>query len=172
MPTNDPIKNREFVKKSQAKKKALIGADEFNRIHNEKQAIYRQNLINQKGIEQVRREKAEYMKAYRLKKKQEKKQKNDEEENKNKNIIKIQSAIRNRIAVNDVARRYVDKRINLVNKSASLIQNNLKIKLAKKELEDRRLKKRVDDAVENLLNNKATTIQSNYRIKLAKKKNV
>ena len=169
MPTNDPIKNREFVKKSQAKKKASIGAEEFNRIHNEKQAIYRQNLINQKGIEQVRREKAEYMKAYRLKKKQEK-QKNDEEENKNKNIIKIQSAIRNRIAVNDVARRYVDKRINLVNKSASLIQNNFKIKLAKKELEDRKLKKRVDDAVENLLNNKATTIQSNYRIKLAKKK--
>jgi hypothetical protein len=46
MPTNDAIKNRAFVKKSQQKKKEQIEVEEFNRIHNDKQGVYRRNLRN------------------------------------------------------------------------------------------------------------------------------
>ena len=133
MPTNDPIKNREFVKKSQAKKKASIGVEEFNRIHNEKQAIYRQNLINQKGIEQVRLEKAVYMKAYRLKKKQEK----EEEKKRNESIIKIQNAIRNKNAIKNFTQRYVDKNTSIVQSKATIIQNAYRMKLARQKAFER-----------------------------------
>ncbi len=33
MPTTDPIKNLEYVKKSQAKKKEVLGADAYNKIN-------------------------------------------------------------------------------------------------------------------------------------------
>ena len=130
MPTNDPIKNREFVKKSQQKKKEKIGIEEFNRIHNEKQTIYRQNLINQKGIEQVRREKAEYMRQYRLKQKQEK----EKEKERNKSIIKIQNAIRNKNAIKTFTQKYVDKNTSIVQNKATMIQNAYRMKLARQKV--------------------------------------
>ena len=130
MPTNDPIKNREFVKKSQQKKKEQIGIEEFNRIHNEKQTIYRQNLINQKGIEQVRREKAEYMRQYRLKQKQEK----EKEKERNKSIIKIQNAIRNKNAIKTFTQKYVDKNTSIVQNKATMIQNAYRMKLARQKV--------------------------------------
>ena len=130
MPTNDPIKNRELVKKSQQKKKEQIGIEEFNRIHNEKQTIYRQNLINQKGIEQVRREKAEYMRQYRLKQKQEK----EKEKERNKSIIKIQNAIRNKNAIKTFTQKYVDKNTSIVQNKATMIQNAYRMKLARQKV--------------------------------------
>ena len=132
MVTNDPVKNREFVKKSQQKKKEQIGVGEFNRIHNEKQATYRQNLINQKGIEEVRREKAEYMRQYRLKQKQDKQ--------KNEAIIKIQNALKGHKARKEVINRFNEKYtpklhnpIDFLNKNASTIQNNYRMKLARQK---------------------------------------
>ena len=130
MPTNDPIKNREFVKKSQQKKKEQIGIEEFNRIHNEKQTIYRQNLINQKGIDIVRKEKAEYMRQYRLKQKQEK----EKEKERNKSIIKIQNAIRNKNAIKTFTQKYVDKNTSIVQNKATMIQNAYRMKLARQKV--------------------------------------
>jgi hypothetical protein len=43
MPTDDPVKNLRFVKESRARKKELIGVEEFNRIHSQEQSIYRNN---------------------------------------------------------------------------------------------------------------------------------
>jgi hypothetical protein len=162
MVTNDPVKNREFVKKSQQKKKEQIGIEEFNRIHNEKQATYRRNLINQKGIEEVRREKAEYMRQYRLKQKQEKQ--------KNEAIIKIQSAIRNKKAINEFTKKYVDKNTSIVQNKAITIQNAFRVYKAKKEFAEKDVKNKLKDAIDKLLKTKATTIQSNYRMKLARQK--
>ena len=130
MPTNDPIKNRAFVKKSQQKKKEQIGIEEFNRIHNEKQTIYRQNLINQKGIDIVRKEKAEYMRQYRLKQKQEK----EKEKERNKSIIKIQNAIRNKNAIKTFTHKYVDKNTSIIQNKATMIQNAYRMKLARQKV--------------------------------------
>ncbi len=41
MPTTDPIKNLEYVKKSQALQKQIIGIDAFKEIHTSEQ----QNIV-------------------------------------------------------------------------------------------------------------------------------
>ena len=33
MPTKDPVKNRQYVKKSQEKRKASVGIEQFNKEH-------------------------------------------------------------------------------------------------------------------------------------------
>ena len=63
MPTKDPVKNLQYVKKSQARKKEAIGVDEFNRIHTEAQMKYKQNL-RLKDEDEFKRKNAEYMKEY------------------------------------------------------------------------------------------------------------
>ena len=63
MPTKDPVKNLEYVKKSQAKKKEAIGVEEFNRIHTEAQMKYKKNL-RERDEEEFKRKNAEYMKGY------------------------------------------------------------------------------------------------------------
>ena len=76
MPTKDPVKNLEYVKKSQAKKKEAIGVEEFNRIHTEAQMKYKKSM-REKDEEEFKRKNAEYMKEYmkqkRLKDKEAKK---------------------------------------------------------------------------------------------------
>ena len=132
MPTENKELNLKYVKKSQAKKKELIGTEEFNRIHNEKQKIYRQNIINHKGIDVVRKEKSEYMRLYRLKKKQEKER--------NEAVVKIQNAFKGHKARNEVINKFNEKYtpklqnpIDFINKNASTIQNNYRMKLARQK---------------------------------------
>jgi len=55
MPTTDPVKNLRFVKESQARKKELIGVEEFNRIHSQEQAKYRYNLRKKQGEEEYKK---------------------------------------------------------------------------------------------------------------------
>ncbi len=58
MPTTDPVKNLRFVKESQARKKELIGVEEFNSFHSQEQSKYRDNLRNLKkqGEEEYKKE--------------------------------------------------------------------------------------------------------------------
>ncbi len=44
MPTTDKVKNLMFVKESQARRKEKIGVEEFNKIHSNDQASYRDKL--------------------------------------------------------------------------------------------------------------------------------
>ena len=70
MPTRDPIKNLEYVKRSQAKKKEEIGVEAFREMHSGVQAKYRENLKSANGLEQYKKQQADYMKEYRAKQKQ------------------------------------------------------------------------------------------------------
>ena len=69
MPTRNPEKNLEYVKRSQQKTKQAIGVEAFNVIHSETQAKYRNNLKT-KGLEDYKKQQADYMKEYRAKQKQ------------------------------------------------------------------------------------------------------
>ena len=44
MPTLDPVKNLEYVKKSQAKKKEELGAEAYNRINADVEQKHRNKL--------------------------------------------------------------------------------------------------------------------------------
>ena len=68
MPAKDPIKNLEYVKKSQERKKQEIGIEAFREMHSSVQSKYRDNL-RAKGEEQYKKQQAEYMKDYRAKQK-------------------------------------------------------------------------------------------------------
>ena len=63
MPTTDPVKNLQYVKKSQARKKEAIGVEEFHRLRTEAQMKYKQNL-QLKDEDEFKRKNAEYMKEY------------------------------------------------------------------------------------------------------------
>ena len=75
MPTTNQEKNREYVKKSQEKRKASVGVEQFNKDHTAAQMKYKEKVKSQ-DIEKFKKEQAEYMKKYfkkgRLKEKQEK----------------------------------------------------------------------------------------------------
>jgi len=80
MPTKDPVKNVEYVKKSQAKKKEALGLTEYNKINANTEQKHRNKLKTTMGIDEYKKQQAEYMKEYRakqraLKKEIEKKQK-------------------------------------------------------------------------------------------------
>ena len=93
MPTTNAEKNREYVKKSQEKRKASVGVEQFNKDHTASQMKYKEKVKSQ-DIEKFKKEQAEYMKKYmkerRLKAKQEK--------NKTNAINTITDAIRARKA--------------------------------------------------------------------------
>ena len=81
MPTKDPVKNREYVKASNMKKKEQLmkakGAEDGTKEYNEYFAIvqqkYRENKKEtEEKAEVYKRQQADYMKQYRAKKKQEK----------------------------------------------------------------------------------------------------
>lgn len=69
MPTRDPMKNLEYVKRSQEKKRQEIGVEAFKEIHSSVQAKYRDNL-KANGLDQYKKLQADYMKQYRAKQKQ------------------------------------------------------------------------------------------------------
>ena len=72
MPTTNPEKNREYVKKSNEKKKSQLGDEEYKKYFAENERTYRVNKKEAIGVEEYRKQQAEYMKEYRAKKKQEK----------------------------------------------------------------------------------------------------
>ena len=72
MPTTNPEKNREYVKKSNEKKKSQLGAEEYKKYFAENERTYRTNKKEKIGVEEYRKQQAEYMKEYRAKKKEEK----------------------------------------------------------------------------------------------------
>ena len=73
MPTTDPAKNVEYVKRSQAKKKDALGAVEYNKINANAEQRHRDKLKTKIGEDQYKKQQAEYMKAYREKQRQLKK---------------------------------------------------------------------------------------------------
>jgi len=72
MPTTNPEKNREYVKKSNEKKKSQVGEEEYKRYFAANERTYRTNKKAEIGVEEYRKQQAEYMKEYRARKKQEK----------------------------------------------------------------------------------------------------
>ena len=70
MPTTDPLKNLEYVKKSQAKKKDALGVKEYNKINADAEQRHRDKLKATIGTEEYKRQQAEYIKEYRAKQRQ------------------------------------------------------------------------------------------------------
>ena len=104
MPTKDAVKNLQYVKKSQARKKEAIGVDEFNRIHTEAQMKYKQNL-RLKDEDEFKRKNAEYMKEYM----KQKRLKEKEVKQKAKAINTLTDAIRARRARQEFAKLKAEK---------------------------------------------------------------
>ena len=69
MPTRDPSKNVEYVKKSQLKKKEVLGVKEYNKINADTEQRHRDKLKSSLGEDEYKKQQAEYMKEYREKKK-------------------------------------------------------------------------------------------------------
>jgi len=131
MPTLDKIKNRMFVKQSQAKKKEEIGVQEFNKIHSQEQSKYRDNLRQKQGEEAYKKKNADYMKAYRLAKKALKQTQQPDIRTPSANVL--QNAFRNKIARNTILKAKQDKAnevISQINQQRELTNiNQLKSKL-------------------------------------------
>jgi hypothetical protein len=70
MPTTDPAKNVEYVKRSQPKKKEILGKKEYNRINADAEQRHRIKLKAKIGEDEYKRQQAGYMKAYRAKQRQ------------------------------------------------------------------------------------------------------
>ena len=70
MVTKDPVKNLEYVKKSQARKKDMLGLTEYNKINADTEQKHRDKLKATMGIDEYKRQQAEYMKEYRAKKRE------------------------------------------------------------------------------------------------------
>ena len=68
MPTKDPQKNLEYVKKSQARKKEALGLTEYNKINADTEQKHRDKLKATMGVDEYKKQQAEYMKKYRAKK--------------------------------------------------------------------------------------------------------
>ena len=75
----DPVKNRQYVKKSQEKRKASVGVEQFNKDHTAAQMKHKEKVKSQ-DIDKFRKERADYMRDYikqrRLRETQEKKKGN------------------------------------------------------------------------------------------------
>ncbi len=70
MPTTDKDKNLEYVKKSQAKKKEVLGIVGYNKINANAEQRHRDKLKLTMGIDEYKKQQAEYMKQYRRKQKE------------------------------------------------------------------------------------------------------
>ena len=105
MPTTDPIKNLEYVKKAQAKKKEALGIVEYNKINANAEQRHRDKLKSKIGEEEYKKQQAEYMKAYRAKQRQLKK----EVETKQKSINTLTDAVRARKARKELSSLAIEK---------------------------------------------------------------
>ena len=105
MPTVDPVKNIEYVKRSQLKKKEALGVEEYNKINANAEQRHRDKLKTKIGEEEYKKQQAEYMKAYRAKQRQLKK----EVETKQKSINTLTDAIRARKARKELSSLAIEK---------------------------------------------------------------
>ena len=110
MPTRDPSKNVEYVKKSQLKKKEVLGVKEYNKINADTEQRHRDKLKTSLGVEEYKKQQAEYMKEYRAKKKVLKK---DVEK---KAINTIADAVKARIARRQMEAAAIEKATKTANK--------------------------------------------------------
>ena len=69
MPTTDPEKNREYVRRSNEKKKAQWGNEEYKKYFATNEQKHRVNKKKGIGNEEYKKQQAEYMRQYRAKKK-------------------------------------------------------------------------------------------------------
>ena len=104
MVVKDKEKNREYVAKHRAMKKANEESKkEYNNLNYSYLDKHRKKLKEEIGVEEYNKTNAEYMRQYRAKLKQAK------EQTKTTNAITLQSAIRNRLARNAILRKKQDK---------------------------------------------------------------
>ena len=124
MPTKDPVKNRQYVKKSQEKRKASVGKEQFNKEHTAAQMKHKEKVKSQ-DIEKFRKEQADYMRDYmkqrRLREKQEKKKGNA--------MTTLADAIRARKARKELQARAIERATataeklgNIANEARELIK--------------------------------------------------
>jgi len=73
MVTKDPVKNLEYVKKSQARKKDVLGLTEYNKINADTEQKHRDKLEATMGIDEYKKQQAQYMNEYRAKQRELKK---------------------------------------------------------------------------------------------------
>jgi hypothetical protein len=69
MPTLYPVKNLEYAKKLQTKKKEILGAEVYNKINADIEQKHRDKLKASIGIDEYKKQQAECMKQYRETKK-------------------------------------------------------------------------------------------------------
>ena len=112
MPTLDPVKNLEYVKKSQMKKKETLGADAYNKINADIEQKHRDKLKAKIGQDEYKRQQAEYMKQYRANKKSLKL----EVEKKQKSINTLTDAIRARKAKKELLSLAIENANKTANK--------------------------------------------------------
>jgi hypothetical protein len=138
MPTLDPVKNLEYVKKSQAKKKEEIGTIAYNKINAEVEQKHRNKLKSTIGEAEYKRQQAEYMKQYRANKKSSKSSKL-EVEKKQKSSNVLSDAMKARKARNELLSLSIAK----ANKTEKELSDNGK---KGKEIisEGRTLRKRIN----------------------------
>jgi hypothetical protein len=117
MPTTDPAKNVEYVKRAQAKKKEVLGAKEYNKINADAEQRHRDKLKTTLGAEEYKRQQAEYMKEYRKKQAEQKKRE--------KSIITLSDAIRARRARQELQKLEKDKQeVKTINKMFANLYGN------------------------------------------------
>ena len=105
MPTTDPAKNLEYVKKAQAKKKEALGIVEYNKINAEAEQRHRDKLKSKIGEVEYKKQQADYMKEYRAKQRELKKN----VEKKQKSINTITDAIRAKRARMQMQKQAIEK---------------------------------------------------------------
>lgn len=158
MPTTDPIKNLQYVKKSQALKKERIGIDAFKEIHASEQQKHRDNLRKKQGEEAYKKQQAEYMKAYRQAKKAQQQPKMQQLDIKTPAANILQNALKNKLARNEMLKLRQDKAnslISQINKQRTTHDlNELKTKLNASVM--------VNDMLNQLI---PSTINLNYPIR-------
>lgn len=119
MPTIDPIKNLEYVKKSQAKKKEELGAETYNRINADVEQKHRNKLKSTIGETEYKKQQAEYMKEYRRKQAQLKK----ELEKKQKSINILSDAIKTKKAKKEIITAAITKANKTADKLSEIGKN-------------------------------------------------
>jgi|688.fasta_scaffold886240_1 hypothetical protein len=119
MPTTDPLKNLDYVKKSQMKKKETLGADAYNKINADNEQKHRDKLKATMGIDEYKKQQAEYMKLYR----QKKKSMNTNNENKQKSMNTISDAMKVRRAQKELQTLAIEKANKTANKLSEIVEN-------------------------------------------------
>ena len=123
MPTIDPVKNLEYVKKSQSKKKETLGAEAYNKIMADVEQKHRDKLKAKIGQDEYKRQQAEYMKAYRAKQRELKKNMGRSQDPKAVNTLT--DAIRARKARKEIQSLAIERANKTANKLSEIDKKSL-----------------------------------------------